>query len=241
MANTRLVSAIVAAGVIGCRRPGRHRVGRRPERRRRGHRYLGGGGHRHVRWGDLTASSRIGATNEEASAFCAGTVQRRRWRGLHRRRGHQRQPLHRVGRRRRQLMSWPAAPGRRSRRLSSMRRLGLRPNNTPVRPEPHPHHLGLPLAPSTSTDHRRTGSSPKGEGLMTTRGKTALVLAGLAVAAGVAAPTAAARPTCQSTDFKSICQTNGSVSIKARPGTVAPPANIPHMPFIGIGGRGRRR
>ena len=63
-------------------------------------------------------------------------------------------------------------------------------------------------------------------------------MAGLTVVAGVAAPSAVARPTCQSTDFKSICQTNGSVSIKARPGTVAPPANIPHMPFLG--GRGRR-
>lgn len=74
---------------------------------------------------------------------------------------------------------------------------------------------------------------------MTTRAKAALMVAGLAVAAGVAAPTAVARPTCQSTDFKSVCQTNGSVSIKARPGTVAPPANIPHMPFFGFGGRGR--
>ena len=73
---------------------------------------------------------------------------------------------------------------------------------------------------------------------MAIRPKTALMLAGLTVAAGVTAPIAFARPTCQSTDFKSICQTNGSVSIKARPGTVAPPANIPHMPFFG--GRGRR-
>ena len=73
---------------------------------------------------------------------------------------------------------------------------------------------------------------------MALRHKAALVLAGLTVAAGVSAPIALARPTCQSTDFKSICSTNGSTSIKARPGTVAPPANIPHMPFIG--GRGRR-
>ncbi len=65
------------------------------------------------------------------------------------------------------------------------------------------------------------------------------MLAGLTVAAGISAPIAVARPTCQSTDFKSICSTNGSTSIKARPGTVAPPANIPHMPFIG--GPGRRR
>lgn len=63
------------------------------------------------------------------------------------------------------------------------------------------------------------------------------MLAGLTVAAGVSAPIAIARPTCQSTDFKSICSTNGSVSIKARPGTVAPPANIPHLPFIGAAGR----
>jgi len=69
--------------------------------------------------------------------------------------------------------------------------------------------------------------------------KTALVLAGFAVAATVSAPTAMARVSCQSTDFKSICQTNGSVSIKARPGTVAPPGNMPHIPFFGIGG-GRR-
>ena len=74
---------------------------------------------------------------------------------------------------------------------------------------------------------------------MAIRHKTALMLAGLTVAAGVSAPVALARPTCQSTDFKSICSTNGSTSIKARPGTVAPPANIPHMPFIGGGGRRR--
>ena len=74
--------------------------------------------------------------------------------------------------------------------------------------------------------------------MMNGRAMAALV-AGLVVAAGVSAPTAGARPTCQQTDFKSICQTNGSVSIKARPGTVAPPANIPVFPWIG--GPGRRR
>ena len=74
---------------------------------------------------------------------------------------------------------------------------------------------------------------------MATRHKTALLLAGLTVAAGVSAPIASARPTCQSTDFKSICQTNGSVSIKARPGTLAPPANIPVFPWLGMPG-GRR-
>ena len=69
--------------------------------------------------------------------------------------------------------------------------------------------------------------------------KSALVLAGVAVAAVVAAPAANARPTCQQTDFKSICQTNGSVSIKARPGTTAPPANIPVFPWLGMPGARR--
>jgi hypothetical protein len=71
---------------------------------------------------------------------------------------------------------------------------------------------------------------------MTTRGKSALLLAGVAVAAVLAAPAANARPTCQQTDFKSICQTNGSVSIKARPGTTAPPANLPVFPWLGMPG-----
>ena len=55
---------------------------------------------------------------------------------------------------------------------------------------------------------------------------------------GISAPIAGARPSCQNTDFKSVCQTRGSVSIKARPGTVAPPGNMPHIPWIGApGGR----
>ena len=73
---------------------------------------------------------------------------------------------------------------------------------------------------------------------MTGRAKAAVLIAGLAVFAGVSAPAASARPTCQQTDFKSICQTNGSVSIKARPGTTAPPANQPVFPWLGApGGR----
>ncbi len=64
-------------------------------------------------------------------------------------------------------------------------------------------------------------------------------MAGLAVVAGVSAPSAGARPTCQQTDFKSICQTNGSVSIKARPGTTAPPANQPVFPWLGAPGARR--
>jgi len=70
--------------------------------------------------------------------------------------------------------------------------------------------------------------------------KAAVLMTGMIVALGLFAPSASARPTCQSTETKSICQTNGSVSIKARPGTVAPPANMPHMPWLGVAG-GRRR
>jgi hypothetical protein len=74
---------------------------------------------------------------------------------------------------------------------------------------------------------------------MNGRATTVALLAGLVVAAGVSAPVAGARPTCQQTDFKSVCQTNGSVSIKARPGTVAPPANLVVFPWLGMPG-GRR-
>lgn len=74
---------------------------------------------------------------------------------------------------------------------------------------------------------------------MTVRDTSALLMAGVTVAALISAPVADARPTCQSTDFMTVCQTNGSVSIKARPGTVAPPANMPHVPWFG--GPGRRR
>lgn len=67
-----------------------------------------------------------------------------------------------------------------------------------------------------------------------------MTMTGLAVAGVVAAiPAADARPTCQSSDFQTVCQTNGSVSIKARPGTVAPPANQPHIPWLGQPGRRR--
>lgn len=74
---------------------------------------------------------------------------------------------------------------------------------------------------------------------MNVKGTAAILLSGAAVAAVLAAPTAQARPTCQQTDFKSICQTNGSVSIKARPGTTAPPANMPMIPWLGAPGARR--
>lgn len=80
----------------------------------------------------------------------------------------------------------------------------------------------------------------KGKYIMTGRSKAATALvAGLAVVAGVSAPSAAARPTCQDTATKTICQTNGSVSIKARPGTTAPPANLPVFPWLGMPGARR--
>lgn len=71
-------------------------------------------------------------------------------------------------------------------------------------------------------------------------GKPALMVAGMAaVAALVSAPGAQARPSCQDAGVKTICQTNGSVSIKARPGTTAPPANQPVFPWLGMPGARR--
>jgi hypothetical protein len=69
---------------------------------------------------------------------------------------------------------------------------------------------------------------------MTVPNSPALLMAGVMALTLIAAPVADARPTCQSTPTMSICQTNGSTSIKARPGTVAPPGNMPHMPFWGV-------
>ncbi|MCH9720602.1 MAG: hypothetical protein K0U67_00935 [Actinomycetia bacterium] len=74
---------------------------------------------------------------------------------------------------------------------------------------------------------------------MTGPAKMAVLVAGLAVAMGISAPVASARPTCQDTNTKTICQTNGSVSIKARPGTTAPPANQPVFPWLGMPGARR--
>ncbi|MBU3751345.1 MAG: hypothetical protein FGM52_13040 [Mycobacterium sp.] len=71
---------------------------------------------------------------------------------------------------------------------------------------------------------------------MNARNSAAALVVGLAVAAGVSAPVAGARPTCQDTATKSICSTTGSVSIKARPGTTAPPANMPVFPWFGMPG-----
>jgi hypothetical protein len=60
---------------------------------------------------------------------------------------------------------------------------------------------------------------------MTTRRTPALIVLSFAVLAGFSAPAAGALPSCQDAGTTSTCRTNGSVSIKARPGTVAPPAS----------------
>ncbi len=74
---------------------------------------------------------------------------------------------------------------------------------------------------------------------MTVPAKAAVLLASVAVAAGVTAPVAAARPTCQDSATKTVCQTSGSTRIKARPGTTAPPANQPVFPWLGMPGARR--
>ena len=68
------------------------------------------------------------------------------------------------------------------------------------------------------------------------RCRAVLLLVSLAVMAGVSAPAADALPSCQDAGTTSTCRTNGSVSIKARPGTVASPANQPGIRWGGGSG-----
>ncbi len=75
---------------------------------------------------------------------------------------------------------------------------------------------------------------------MTAPAKSAALVAGLIVVAGTWAPVAAARPDCQDSGTSKTCRTSGSTAIKAKPGTVAPPANQPSIPWLGQPG-GRRR
>lgn len=71
---------------------------------------------------------------------------------------------------------------------------------------------------------------------MTIRYKyTTLLTAGVIAAAVMSAPVASARPSCQEAGVTTICQTTGSVSIKAVPGTRAPDVSQ-----VTPGGRGRR-
>ena len=66
---------------------------------------------------------------------------------------------------------------------------------------------------------------------MKRRGKAALLIAGGVLAMVIAAPAAPARPTCQEFEDTTICETTGSVSIKAKPGTTAEPPAAPAIPF----------
>jgi hypothetical protein len=72
---------------------------------------------------------------------------------------------------------------------------------------------------------------------MTGRSTVAVIVAGLAVAALGVAPAAQARRVCEEVGNQTTCQTNGSISIKSRPGTIATPANQPHITW----NIGRRR
>jgi hypothetical protein len=71
---------------------------------------------------------------------------------------------------------------------------------------------------------------------MTVRAKFATAAVGMVVAAMVSAPTAGAqRDNCRTSGDATTCQTNGSVSIAATPGTKAPPANRPQIPWLVYG------
>lgn len=68
---------------------------------------------------------------------------------------------------------------------------------------------------------------------MIDRNAFGMMSAGLALAAMITAPNAGAdsRRTCQEAGSTTICQTNGSVAIVTKPGTKAPPANRPQIPW----------
>lgn len=82
---------------------------------------------------------------------------------------------------------------------------------------------------------RSRPSGSKGERHMTSWRNAAMLMVSLAVVAGVSAPAADAQRSCHDSFTTSTCETNGSVAIKARPGTVAVPANQPGIRW------GRRR
>jgi len=72
---------------------------------------------------------------------------------------------------------------------------------------------------------------------MTGRSTAAVIMTSAAVAALGLAPAAHARRVCEDVGNQTTCQTNGSISIKSRPGTIAAPANQPHITW----NIGRRR
>lgn len=68
-----------------------------------------------------------------------------------------------------------------------------------------------------------------------TKSASALAAVGVMAASLVWAPVADARPNCRTSGDATTCQTNGSVSIAATPGTKAPPANRPQIPWLVYG------
>ncbi|MCH9666469.1 MAG: hypothetical protein K0U76_10110 [Actinomycetia bacterium] len=72
---------------------------------------------------------------------------------------------------------------------------------------------------------------------MRNQGKSALLMAGLAIAAVVTASPADARPFCDQAGSTTTCRTNGSVSIKAEPGQVMAPAGTRGLIPWQAGGR----
>jgi hypothetical protein len=79
---------------------------------------------------------------------------------------------------------------------------------------------------------KHPSGNPKGGRSMTHQSKMAMAMASVAVAAMVSAPVATALPNCQTAGDTTQCRTNGSVSIKTRPGSTAPPANQPQIPWF---------
>lgn len=63
----------------------------------------------------------------------------------------------------------------------------------------------------------------KGKGHTMAGRKAAVLMAAMAVVAGLAAPIASARPTCRDASFKGVCATEGTVSFKAGQSTTPPP------------------
>ena len=53
--------------------------------------------------------------------------------------------------------------------------------------------------------------------------KAAVLMAALAVTAGLSAPIASARQTCREASFKGVCATEGTVSFKGGQATTPPP------------------
>lgn len=60
----------------------------------------------------------------------------------------------------------------------------------------------------------------------------AILTASVAAVSMISAPAAGARPTCRNTGTATICESEGNISVAATPGTKAPPANRPQLPWV---------